>query len=332
MTLKKLSKMSAALIVVSALAVIFLGATTISFSNSPKNGQSYHKERGWKLVWSDEFGGKDLDRSKWTPEISCWGGGNNERQCYTDRLDNITVSYGVLKLTAKAEPFTGQKYPQGRGDRGGELTQSYTSGKLRTKGLSNWKYGRFEARMKLPQGQSTWPAFWMLPEENTYGEWPLSGEIDIMEAINLGAKCQDCEDNDIETRSSVALHYGKLWPENQFKSQKKTLPNGNEAYHVFAVEWSDEKIEWFVDNESVYSVTHNDWFTAGVDKDTNPLAPFDQPFYLMLNLAVGGNLPDSHNEKSFNPKSFPAELLVDWVRVYQCAEDTKHGAMCMNRN
>lgn len=332
MALQQLSKTGVSLMVISALAIALLGAKTIDFSRSTKTVQSYHKENGWKLIWSDEFSGKDLDRSKWTPEISCWGGGNNERQCYTDRLDNISVSYGVLKLTAKAEQFTGQKYPQGRADRGGNLTQNYTSGKLRTKGLSNWKYGRFEARMKLPQGQSTWPAFWMLPEDNIYGEWPLSGEIDIMETINLGTKCQDCGDKDIETRSSVALHYGKPWPENQFKSKKKILPNGNDAYHVFAVEWSNTKIDWFVDNEKVYGVTHADWFTTGVDKKVNPLAPFDQPFYLMLNLAVGGNLPDSNNEKLFNPKSFPAELLVDWVRVYQCAEDTEKAAKCMGFN
>jgi len=235
----------------------------------------------------------------------------------------------VLKLTARAENFTGEKYPQDWDDRGGDITQKYTSGKVRTKHLAQWKYGRFEARIKLPQGQSTWPAFWMLPETNHYGKWPLSGEIDIMEAVNLGAICENCEGSQTENRSSAALHFGRPWPDNQFRAQKHILPNGPLAYHTYAVEWSENQIDWYVDDQKMFSISADDWFTEAADKADNKYAPFDKPFYLMLNLAVGGQLPDGRNEKVFNPASFPAELHVDWVRVYQCEIDKQMGKACL---
>jgi len=288
------------------------------------------QKKEWTLVWSDEFNGTQLDTKKWVPETSCWGGGNNERQCYTKRSDNISVGDGVLKLKAKAEDFTGLKYPQDRAERGGLVRQNYTSGKVKTKGLANWKYGRFEARVKLPQGQSTWPAFWMLPEDNKYGQWPLSGEVDIMEAVNLGAECHDCKGSTTENRSSVALHFGLPWPDNQFNVESHILPNGPLGYHVFALEWSEGQMDWFVNEQRIFTMTHSDWFTKSVSKKDNKFAPFDQAFYVLLNLAVGGNLPDNRNEKSFNPNSFPSELLVDWVRVYQCQDDIKTSKKCLS--
>ena len=291
--------------------------TACSLSDDAQITHTSEDQQNWTLIWSDEFDGTMLDRRKWAPETSCWGGGNNELQCYTDRPKNIKISDGVLKLIAKAEQFRGLNYPQDWADRGEQITQSYTSGKVRTKGLANWTYGRFEARIKLPQGQSTWPAFWMLPEDNHYGKWPLSGEIDIMEAVNLGAICQDCDGSNTENRSSAALHFGQLWPnqKNQFKDN--ILPKKTDDYHVFSVEWSEDQFDWFVDGKKFFTVEYDDWYTNSVTKDDNHLAPFDQPFYLMFNLAVGGNLPDSRNEKSFNPNSFPNEMWVDWVRVYK---------------
>jgi len=324
-------KHSRRLLIIGGVAAVLI-ALGLASLNVPKNDnlESYHDRKGWRLVWSDEFEGIELDRSKWIPETSCWGGGNNERQCYTDRDDNIDVSHGTLRLIAQPEKFSGSKYPQDWSDRGELITRQYTSGKIRTKGLINWKYGRFEARLKLPQGQSTWPAFWMLPEDNSYGEWPLSGEIDIMEAVNLGENCKDCEKSKIENRSSVALHFGRLWPENQFRAKKNALPHANDAYHTFALEWTEGQMDWFVDDQKVFTMTQSEWFTNAVSKDLNALAPFDKPFYLMLNLAVGGNLPDSSHEKAFTPNSFPAELLVDWVRVYQCTGDMSTGKKCLN--
>ena len=274
-------------------------------------------QEGWQLVWSDEFNGTALDPKKWIPETSCWGGGNNERQCYTGRAENIKVSEGVLTLTAKAERYKGLKYPQDWERRGGSITRAYTSGKVRTKGLASWKYGRFEARIKLPYGQGTWPAFWMLPEDNHYGQWPLSGEIDIMEAVNLGAKCDECGLSKTENRSGAALHFGKPWPDNQFRGQRRALPKEQGAYHIFALEWSEDQMDWFVDDFKLFTAKQPDWFTAGVSKEKNEAAPFDQPFYMMFNLAVGGGLSDSGNEKAFDPSSFPSQMQVDWVRVYQ---------------
>ena len=286
------------------------------FNNSDIKSNKINSEN-WTLVWSDEFNGSQLDREKWIPETSCWGGGNNEKQCYTDRPDNIRLEDGVLKLIAKAETFTGLEMPQDWKDRGAEITQPYSSGKVRTKGLASWQYGRFEASIKLPKGQGTWMAFWMMPEIDTYGTWPLSGEIDIVESVNLGAVCDDCEGNEDENRSIAALHFGNSWPHNQFKSTRPSIAGLTNKFNRFAVEWEQDEIKWFVNEELVFSITAKEWFTAAVDKSENPYAPFDHPFYIMFNLAVGGHLSDSQNEKQFNPNSFPNELLVDWVRVYQ---------------
>lgn len=291
----------------------------------------YHpQDKGWKLIWGDEFNAPDLDRAKWEPEVSCWGGGNNERQCYTDRPENIVIEDGLLKLKAQREQFRGPEFPQGFEDRGRDITRDYTSGKLRTRGKASWKYGRISARIKLPKGQSTWPAFWMLPIDEAYGGWPLSGEIDIMEAVNLGAICEDCGDSPSEYRTSAALHFGKAWPENVFVTKKRFLdnPKAIDGFHEFAVEWGEGQFNWFVDGEKFFSVTADDWYSGAADKADNINAPFDKSFYLMLNLAVGGNYPDKLNENSFNPSSFPNELWVDWVRVYQCENDMETGRAC----
>jgi len=298
----------------SGAALVIL--TACQFPENTPAVDLAESQKKWTLVWSDEFNGTELDPEKWVPETSCWGGGNNELQCYTNRSENIKVSDGVLKLSAREEAFRGLKYPQDWEDRGENVTQRYTSGKVRTKGLAQWKYGRFEARIKLPQGQSTWPAFWMLPEDNSYGKWPLSGEIDIMEAVNLGARCDECGASKTENRSSGALHFGQPWPNQNLRFKNNALPNGVDSYHIFSVEWSEKQFDWYVDGERFFTLRESDWFTAAVSKDENKLAPFDRPFYLMLNLAVGGDLPGNRNEKSFNPDSFPSDLLVDWVRVY----------------
>jgi len=308
--------------IIGGVFVVLTGVSFLSIHARNSNGKyqaqvgSQVNQENWTLIWSDEFDGEALDTEKWTPETSCWGGGNNERQCYTARPENVIIEDGVLKLTAKAETFTGLKYPQDWTDRGEKITQSYTSGKVRTKGLAHWKYGRFEARIKLPQGQSTWPAFWMLPEDDTYGEF--------------GAQCDDCGASKTENRSSAALHFGRSWPQNQFRFKNHILPNGMNAYHIFALEWSEGQMDWFVNDQKIFAMTQDEWFTGIVAKDDNKFAPFDQPFYLMLNLAVGGNLPDNRNEKTFNPNSFPSDLLVDWVRVYQCEGDIETSKKCLS--
>ncbi len=302
----------------SLLCPVLLGGCYSAWrQHTPASQDTHSAPAGMTLVWSDEFNRSALDPEKWAAEQSCWGGGNNERQCYTDRPDNIQVKDGKLHLIAMPENFTAARYSQDKGDRGGMVTQSHTSGKVRTRGLASWTYGRFEARIKLPQGQSTWPAFWMMPEHDTYGDWPLSGEIDIMEAVNLGAACADCPAGDIETRSGVALHFGQSWPQNAVIYQRRALPRGRQAFHVFSVEWTADRINWFVDGHRVFSVGKAQWHTATVEKSQNPNAPFDQPFHLILNLAVGGDLPDGDGRGPFESSSFPAEMIIDWVRVYQ---------------
>jgi beta-glucanase (GH16 family) len=291
-------------------------------------------QSGWSLVWSDEFNGEDLDPSKWAPEVSCWGGGNEERQCYTARNANIQVADGVLRIVARPERWTGPNLPQERRRADdGVRTQPYTSGKIRTRDLAAWRYGRFAARMRLPSGQGTWPAFWMMPSEDHYGTWPLSGEIDIMEAVNLRVGCDECGSEGVENRIQGALHFGFPWPDNTFLVQRSTLPalaGPDEGFHVYAVEWGEGRIDWYVDGQRYFSLAESDWHTGSPRAAGNPLAPFDRPFYLILNLAVGGRLPEQHNETGVDPRAFPAELLVDWVRVYECPSDPEEGLACMS--
>ena len=236
-----------------------------------------------------------------------------------------------MKLIARPERFSGPEMPQGFEDRGKTLTRDYTSGKIRTREKASWKYGRISARIKLPKGQSTWPAFWMMPANDKYGGWPLSGEIDIMEAVNLGTSCKSCGVETAQIHTSGALHFGRLWPDNEFITKKRPLENlaAIDQFHEFALEWGEGQFSWFVDGDKFFSAKQGDWFTPSVSAKKNSNAPFDQSFYIMLNLAVGGEYPDKNNEKKFNPTSFPGELLVDWVRVYQCVDDLETGRSCL---
>ncbi|MEM9840058.1 MAG: glycoside hydrolase family 16 protein [Pseudomonadota bacterium] len=289
----------------------------------------------WTLVWSDDFDGKRLDTASWTPEQSCWGGGNKERQCYTPRKANIEVSDGVLRLKAREERYKGRTYPKGMSgvslrDR---RMQPYTSGKVKTRGKESWLYGRFSARMKLPAGQGTWPAFWMMPEDDIYGTWPLSGEIDIMEAVNLGTPCEECPGG-IEARTSAALHFGGLQPDNTYwmkKTEGTRRPAPDAEWRVYTLEWAEGVMQWFVDGELFMRLTADQWHTQSSEADGRPYAPFDQPFYLMFNYAVGGRLPEQSNGAGFEPASFPSEFHIDWVRVEQCTGDLETGKACLTQ-
>lgn len=310
-------------------------AVTLPVPVAAPAGSDFHPSNtGWVLDWFDEFDGAVLDASKWEAEESCWGGGNEERQCYTGRERNVEIVNGLLRLKAYPENYTGPQYPQGWPDgRGNQVTQAYTSGKVRTRTRADWTYGRFSARMKLPKGQGTWPAFWMLPSDNVYGNWASSGEIDIMEAVNLGEVCPECSGGFGENRTSGALHYGAVWPDNTFKVNHNTLSGGAgtiDDYHVYAVEWGEGRINWFVDGEKFYTLNAEDWFSGAVEKTQNANAPFDQNFYLMFNLAVGGGLSEDNNAMGFDASNFPAEVLIDWVRVYKCEYDNTSGRTCMD--
>ena len=234
------------------------------------------------LILADEFEGQTLDTSKWSVVEDCRGGGNNERQCYA--APNVSVQEGQLVLTARHEDAANP-------------TRSYTSGKVHTRGLASFRYGRIEVRARMPQGQGLWPAIWMLPEHDNYGPYPRSGEIDIAEAVNLGVDCDDCRDQFHGTR-----HHGPGVEQN--RPEGGTLEARDPAaFHVFALDWTPEHMTWLVDGVPYFSA------------DGGP--PWDQRFHLILNLAVGGIWAETSGTRGVDHSRFPAELLVDYVRVYQ---------------
>jgi beta-glucanase (GH16 family) len=268
----------------------------------------------WQLVWSDEFNGSKVDRTKWSFAVECWGGGNNERQCYTDR--NAVVRNGVLTITARRETTTGPDLPESQRKPGQPVatkTQPYSSAKLTTAGKAQWTYGRFEVRARLPQGQGTWPAIWMLPADWAYGQWAASGEIDILETVNLGAPCAECPSGK-DDRVLGTLHFGGVNPRNQHKGEEifyRPILDGK--FHTFGLTWWPDRMVWTVDGKPYATRTASEWYT---ESSKAPGAPFDKPFYLILNLAVGGGLPESRDLKTVDPKAFPASLDVDYVRVW----------------
>ncbi len=240
---------------------------------------------GWKLVWSDEFDGPDgsaVDTTKWSFALGGGGWGNGEMETYTDKLANASIQGGALAITAINE--------------GGKPAR-YTSARLTTRRKGDWLYGRFEIRAKLPRGQGIWPAIWMLPTDVTYGTWPASGEIDIMEL-----KGQE------PARIHGSLHYGN--PHDQ-QNQTLDLTTGTfaDGFHVFALEWEPGEMRWYMDGYLYQSTSQ--WFTSST-KSAYP-APFDQRFYLILNMAVGGDWSGYPDETT----PFPQTMLIDYARVYQ---------------
>ena len=252
----------------------------------------------YQLVWSDEFSGSTLDAANWDPQIGTGtlyglpaGWGNSELQYYTDRTDNVFVSGGALHIVARSESFGGR---------------SYTSARIRSAGLQEFLYGRIEARIQLPSGQGIWPAFWMLPTTSPYGTWAASGELDVVESVNTA------------TTIYGTAHYGDQWP-GQVSNGDTYSPGTNfgAGYHVYAMEWEPDEIRWYVDGVEIHTLTSAQWFST--NSGGNPRAPFDVPFHLLLNVAVGGDFPGSPN----GSVGFPMEMLVDYVRVYQVPPPTQ---------
>lgn len=244
--------------------------------------------------WQDEFDGTSVEPARWTYDIGTGsqygltGWGNNELQYYTNRTQNASVSGGMLTITALKESYGGQ---------------SYTSARLKTQGLFSQAGGRFEIRAALPTGQGFWPAIWMLPAGEAYGGWAASGEIDIMEA-----KGQQPD------RVNGTIHYGGSWPNNTWSESTRILPTGQTiaSFHTYALEWDTAgtpAIRWYVDD--VLYATKTSWWSSG---GAYP-APFDKPFSMLLNLAVGGNYVGSPNGST----PFPATMKVDYVRVSTAA-------------
>ncbi|WP_084618433.1 glycoside hydrolase family 16 protein [Cellvibrio sp. OA-2007] len=309
----------------AALSSVAPSSTAASSSSAPATAE-------WKLVWSDEFDGASIDTSKWNFEKNCWGGGNNEQQCYTDRATNAYVADGVLNIVAQREDFTGSDSPEG--DSPSTKTLPYTSARLRTKNIKEWTFGRFEIRAKLPAGQGTWPAIWMLPTNSPYGTWASSGEIDIMEAVNLKVVTNGSEP---EANVHGTLHFGRNWPGNVNSGAAYKLPNkANPAddFHTYAVEWEEGEIRWYVDNVHFATQRETGWYGQymqdGVLKDAPLGAPFDRysKFHLLLNLAVGGSWAGNVNNKGIDESVFPQKMLVDFVRVYECTGSPITGKGC----
>lgn len=274
----------------------------------------------WQLVWSDEFDGDAINTEFWTHEVDCWGGGNDERQCYTALPTNAFVKDGNLHIVVRKEAVEGPALPphmrETEEQKNAKKVQPFTSARLNTKGKAFWTYGKFEVRAKMPEGQGMWPAIWMLPEEDHYGTWAASGEIDIAEVVNLGAKCRRCEGG-VRNTLLGTIHYGGEWPHNKYKGGPTEIPPSEDGFHTYTVEWKEGQIDWFLDGEHYLTLTAKDWSSRSLFGSKPKTAPFDRPFHMILNVAVGGHLPESKDEGGVSLDGFPKAMVVDYVRVYQ---------------
>ncbi|MCK9409154.1 MAG: glycoside hydrolase family 16 protein [Bacteriovoracaceae bacterium] len=236
---------------------------------------------GWTLVWNDEFNGTSIDVKKWHYEVNGDGGGNNEKQYYTDRVENSYVDTGTLIIVAREESYFGQKY---------------TSARIRSKYLGDWTYGRFEIRAMLPWGVGTWPAIWMLPTDKEYGDWPSSGEIDIMEHVGY-------DPNVIHGSTHSKKYY---FVNGTQKSGTVRIQHASYTFHTYAIEWYADSINFFVDGSK--------YFTSRNERSGWEAWPFDKRFHFILNIAVGGNWGGL---KGIDNTIFPQKMVIDYVRVYK---------------
>ena len=251
--------------------------------------EEQNQRLSYGLVWSDEFDfpvSGSPDATKWNitvgdgcPHICGWG--NNELQYYTDKSENVRVENGKLILQLHADSIG---------------TRGFSSGKITSKGKGFWKYGKIEVKAKLPSTLGSWPAIWMMPEERRYGNWPQCGEIDIMENVGYNP------DSVLST-----VHTGSY--NHQLGTQKGGiiyLPDCDEEFHVYSLEWKEDLLKFFVDDTEI--------FTYDNEKKTSDEWPFDQPFHLILNIAFGGNWGGL---KGVDASELPIQMEIDYVRVYQ---------------
>ncbi|WP_233254374.1 peptidoglycan-binding protein [Salipaludibacillus keqinensis] len=259
---------------------------------------------GWDLVWNDEFEGTELDESKWNYDTGyyldddpgTWGWGNNELQHYTDSEENVFVEDGKLNIVAFEEPAS---FPQDP-----DRVAPYSSGKITTQDKFTFKYGRIDFSAKLPAVTAAWPALWMMPNDDVYGGWASSGEIDVMEARGR-----------VPNETSGAIHFGGEWPGNTYLAAEQTFEEGvgiDTDYHDYTLIWEEDMLSWYVNGEFFFKVSKEEWFSAA-DRE-NPYAPFDQDFYVIMNLALGGWF-DGGREPDV--EDLPVSMQVDYVRVYK---------------
>ncbi|UJP63651.1 glycoside hydrolase family 16 protein [Mongoliitalea daihaiensis] len=259
----------------------------------PVNAQ---EKESWKLVWSEEFDYKGLpDPEKWIFEVGHVR--NMEQQYYTEqRLENAVVKRGKLLITGRKEKFPNAAYEPGSPQwRTSKPYADYTSASITTQGLHAWTYGRIEVRAKLPKGKGMWPAIWMLGDNFEEVGWPYAGEIDIMEHVGK---------EPLEVHGTVHFPTGK---KDEFISNGGVISKKGLArkFHVFAIEWTKEKIDFFV-NDILYHSFEIDQAGKGLDN------PFRNPHFLIINLAMGANWPGPIDDKVL-----PQQFIIDYVRVFQ---------------
>ncbi len=269
------------------------GTATITITNDdgeigalriPETGYSTPEAYdGWDLIWSDEFEGTALDENFWTYEIGngTWGWGNNELQYY--RRDNTSIVDGHLVIEAKEEEFGGF---------------NYTSSRLITRDKFEFQYGRVDIRAALPEGQGLWPALWMLGANFPQVGWPRCGEIDIMEITG-----------DQPSKLLGTVHYSNPTGQRLLNEGSTQLPNGekfSDEFHVFSLVWEEDRILFLLDDVQYHGISR-----AGLG-GSNPY-PFNDPFFFIFNVAVGGTLPGSPDATTM----FPQRMIVDYVRVFQ---------------
>lgn len=274
------------------LIVLSLVAASCSKSSKPQ-GQVYEppmpQDKNWSFdttpLWSDEFNYTGApDPAKWGYDIGGSGWGNNELQYYTNNISNARVENGKLIITAKPESMGGR---------------DYTSARLVTKNKGDFLYGRIEVSAKLPGGKGTWPAIWMLPTDWSYGDWPKSGEIDIMEHVGYDP-----------TRVHITVHtesYNHTLGTQ--RGNNRLVPTALTDFHKYRVDWTPYAVRGYIDNDLVFTFINEGKGSAAW--------PFDKRFHLLLNIAVGGNWGGA---QGMDPASFPASMEVDYVRVYKMIE------------
>lgn len=237
---------------------------------------------GWKLVWHDEFDGTTIDPANWTFDIGGGGWGNGEAEYYTQRPENARLEDGLLVIEARQEQYEGSYY---------------TSARLKTQGLQSFQYGWIEARLKVPSGAGLWPAFWMLGAGFNGNNWPDCGEVDIMEYIG--------REPDLIMGTLHGPGYSGASGLSMWNRQKYNIAD---EFHTYAIEWEPNQITWYYDGAQYFRVTRAD---IG-DREW----VFEQPFFIILNLAVGGRLAGVIGLDT----AFPAQLQVDYVRVFQAVD------------
>lgn len=271
-------------------AGILLSVSIISCSGKKASSSNYvytppaaPVDKGWTFDatpdWSDEFNySGSPDTSKWTYDFGAGGWGNAELEDYTNALTNVSVDTGILTITARKESLGGA---------------AYTSARMVSKGTGSMLYGRIEVRAKLPSGKGTWPAIWMLPDTYAYGDWPKSGEVDIMEMVGY-------DPGNVHFSAHNELYYA-----GNAKTSTYNIPTASTAYHLYREDWTPYAVRGYYDNNLVFTYVNNGsgWSAW----------PYDQKFHLLMNIAVGGSWGGL---QGVDDSAFPTTMQVDYVRFY----------------